>query len=458
MKCNNCNNDIKEGSKFCGLCGTPVKQYNEQKKQPIIQESSEKNNSKKILIGSISVILAIVFSLIYFLVLVPSNKHNKFWESVTHRNTIDAYESYLANYPSGKFSEDAILRRKKLEEEFKRNEEQKKEQLLREKAEREKQNNLLKYYDIEDIGTIDDPDGYTNVREQNNINSKIILTVKENEEFKIIDKTGDWWKILTKDGTVGYMHKSRINIIKEKVQGIFPEASTHKLTEGQLSLWNSEELKLMRNEIFARHGYVFKSKYLQDYFNSQEWYRNIEKLPLNDDGSDLLTEIEKANITKIQEIENIKKINEENKAWLVAKENNTKKSLTDYLNKYPNGSHWQDANSMLIIKNNAENIKLEIGLPPLEPAACEFRWPLDLRINEKLRYAIINNYRTNPGIYIEVILKDSYHSILSKEHVEYGGHCQNGSFKDINYLEKGKYILEINYKGCVIDRSEIIAL
>ena len=458
MKCNNCNNDLKEGSKFCGVCGAPVKQYQEQKKTQKIKESSNRNNTKIVFIGSISVIIIIVFSLVLFIIIAPSNKQDKLWDKIKNKNTIEAFDRYLAQYPDGKYNEDAINRRKKLEEGKKRIEEQQKKQLLKEKAEREKQNNLLKYYDIEDIGIIDDPDGYTNVREHNNINSKIILSVKENEEFKIIDKTGDWWKILTKDGIVGYMHKSRINNIKKKVQGRFPEASTHKLTEGQLSLWNSDELRLMRNEIFARYGYVFKSKDLKEYFNNQEWNRNIEKLTPSDDGTGILKDIEKANNKKIQEIEIRKRTAEENEAWQAAKKSNTSKSLINYLSKYPNGSHWQDANSMLISKNNAENIKLEIGLPPIEIAACKFRWPFELRNNEKLEYAIIYNYRTNPGIYIDVILKDSNHSILSKEKVEYRGHCQNGSFKDIIYLEKGKYILEINYKGCVIDRSEIIAL
>jgi hypothetical protein len=37
----------------------------------------------------------------------------------------------------------------------------------------------------------------------------------------------------------------------------------------QLSSW---ELVLMRNEIYARHGWVFQRTDLRDYFGQQPWY------------------------------------------------------------------------------------------------------------------------------------------------------------------------------------------
>jgi hypothetical protein len=40
-------------------------------------------------------------------------------------------------------------------------------------------------------------------------------------------------------------------------------------------LWNLplRELELMRNEIYARHGWVFHRQDLRDYFGRQPWYR-----------------------------------------------------------------------------------------------------------------------------------------------------------------------------------------
>ena len=44
---------------------------------------------------------------------------------------------------------------------------------------------------------------------------------------------------------------------------------------GHLSLdraYSNDELKLLRNTVYAQYGYAFKSKELQDYFSQFEWY------------------------------------------------------------------------------------------------------------------------------------------------------------------------------------------
>ncbi len=62
-----------------------------------------------------------------------------------------------------------------------------------------------------------------------------------------------------------------------------------------------EELKLIRNEIYARKGYVFKNQKLQDYFSAKEWYKP------NTNAKITLTEIEKKNVELIKNIEYSKK-------------------------------------------------------------------------------------------------------------------------------------------------------
>jgi hypothetical protein len=59
------------------------------------------------------------------------------------------------------------------------------------------------------------------------------------------------------------------------------------------------DLRLKRNEIFAKHGYIFKSKDLADYFSKYDWYK-----PTNHNVDSLLTETDRANIKIITEIEN----------------------------------------------------------------------------------------------------------------------------------------------------------
>lgn len=61
----------------------------------------------------------------------------------------------------------------------------------------------------QEIFTINDPDGYTNVREEKNSTSKILFKINEGEEFKVLSKKGDWWEIEFNEKT-GFVHKSRI--------------------------------------------------------------------------------------------------------------------------------------------------------------------------------------------------------------------------------------------------------
>ena len=50
-------------------------------------------------------------------------------------------------------------------------------------------------------------------------------------------------------------------------------SSLRLLTQEELQGYNSQELRLMRNEIFARHGYRFKSQELTRFFSEKSWYK-----------------------------------------------------------------------------------------------------------------------------------------------------------------------------------------
>lgn len=45
-------------------------------------------------------------------------------------------------------------------------------------------------------------------------------------------------------------------------------------TEASLAGKSLRELRLLRNEIFARHGYIFQSEDLQQHFSQQAWGTN----------------------------------------------------------------------------------------------------------------------------------------------------------------------------------------
>ena len=81
--------------------------------------------------------------------------------------------------------------------------------------------------------------------------------------------------------------------------GKYSKASSRKLNHDELNQMNSRDLKLMRNEIFARYGYTFKKGGEMDiYFSKQEWYRAQHKKV-----EQFLTEIEFYNIQLIKQNE-----------------------------------------------------------------------------------------------------------------------------------------------------------
>ena len=57
-------------------------------------------------------------------------------------------------------------------------------------------------------------------------------------------------------------------------------------------------MRVLRNEIYARRGRVFKDKELQKYFEAQRWYR-----PNPDFKDEMLSETESKNLAIIKEVE-----------------------------------------------------------------------------------------------------------------------------------------------------------
>lgn len=81
---------------------------------------------------------------------------------------------------------------------------------------------------------------------------------------------------------------------------IINDSDLKYLKEEDLSNYNSNELTYIRNEIYARHGYVFPDKNLQSYFESKSWYKPND----NYKGDwDSLNNYEQKNIQLIKSIE-----------------------------------------------------------------------------------------------------------------------------------------------------------
>ena len=71
---------------------------------------------------------------------------------------------------------------------------------------------------------------------------------------------------------------------------LFPSHTAY-ITEADLRGLTKHEVSLIRNEIYARHGYIFKQEEFKVYFNTQDWYNPNENF-----STSMFNEIERANI------------------------------------------------------------------------------------------------------------------------------------------------------------------
>lgn len=82
---------------------------------------------------------------------------------------------------------------------------------------------------------------------------------------------------------------------------LLPDSNSRTLEWTELEGMSKYELRLARNEIYARYGRKFTSKDLQKYFGRQSWYSpEIQADKFNEN---MLSEIEKKNIQTIKEVE-----------------------------------------------------------------------------------------------------------------------------------------------------------
>lgn len=83
---------------------------------------------------------------------------------------------------------------------------------------------------------------------------------------------------------------------------LIPESRTRNLTEADLKGKSAWELTLIRNEIYARHGYIFKRAELANHFKKCPWYK-----PVSGDQEWVwrkMSETERRNVEFIQEYQN----------------------------------------------------------------------------------------------------------------------------------------------------------
>ncbi|MBR2835831.1 MAG: YARHG domain-containing protein [Coriobacteriales bacterium] len=111
------------------------------------------------------------------------------------------------------------------------------------------------------------------------------------------------------DTLLSYIEETNIGKILEYENGsaqkdscVFPQSSSVLLDEDDLAGCSAVDLFFGRNEIYARHGYIFNTEYIADYFNQKTWYNPTT--PADQFNESVLSYIEQTNIGFILAHEN----------------------------------------------------------------------------------------------------------------------------------------------------------
>jgi hypothetical protein len=77
---------------------------------------------------------------------------------------------------------------------------------------------------------------------------------------------------------------------------VIPGSDARRLQLADVQDLPTDQLRIARNEIYARHGRVFQDPALRRYFSSKSWYRGVA-------GTVELSPVEQANVQLIQSVE-----------------------------------------------------------------------------------------------------------------------------------------------------------
>lgn len=124
---------------------------------------------------------------------------------------------------------------------------------------------------------------------------------KSNDSTQITqeDKTEDEQETVIDDTEESTESEGTVQL--EESEYVFPNSDKELLKKEDLQQYTKEQLRLGRNEIYARHGVIFSGE-LGEYFRTKSWYHpTVEDLDDN-----VLSMTEEANIITIQEVEKTK--------------------------------------------------------------------------------------------------------------------------------------------------------
>lgn len=244
IKCPNCGNQISDKAVKCPHCGKDFTLPNVEQTTPTQPQTVSKNTQKKWwLVPVISGIIAML-AVLWFLV---GNKHEEKPQS-TPRAVASAQPANDAKPPMV----------------------------------------YSKSYD-----------GFVNIRQDPQSNAPILGVLRNGPEGAILLGTEGEWKKIDCNGIIGYVYEKYVQDTPTEViqywRALRKDASIYHFTENDLNPLTARELTYLRNSVYAKHGYVFKSQELNNYFKQFSWYH-----PDSSVTEAALNSIEKTNVQFIK--------------------------------------------------------------------------------------------------------------------------------------------------------------
>ncbi len=263
--CKVCGNPLRDDAKFCNYCGTA--RGDEGNKDILVKQENKPKG------GKVVMIVALVLVVLIVLIAVPVVGYTVYTEMVS--SIIENEEVYE--------DEDSYNN---------------KSSHVKERDGKETDEEEL-YETQEDIADSD-------TKEERNIKPR--KTLGENNETTAYNYPTDGETYpLDSEGNHGAVQQEQgVNSGYDAANNdfILPTSSMEIIDASVIMQLNRTELRLARNEIYARHGRMFDSEDLRVYFNQKSWYYpTIEPRNFND--KTMLTQIERTNIDTIVAVENM---------------------------------------------------------------------------------------------------------------------------------------------------------
>lgn len=118
------------------------------------------------------------------------------------------------------------------------------------------------------------------------------------------------YRVLSEEEVTSYQQAKEEKL---RAEFIFPDSDKKYLSEDEIRAKTVEDLMVGRNEIFARHGYMFEDASLKSHFESTSWYQGtVASSEFNSEH--VFNEFEKKNVELIKKVED--EINGVNTAFI----------------------------------------------------------------------------------------------------------------------------------------------